>query len=194
MAKGQYLSSYQQKIVNRYYEHLDTLTIQKLSEAVSELYLATDARKAERLWASVATALEKTGANDPQVAKVLAEKNIPALAQLVSDIVSGRATPSTPPPPPVAPSPAPASPVAAAPAGADISADTLKAAFHAFKRRFKATKLDEESRLGYGPMSTGAGKGKISIRPPNDYPKPVWDELAKQGRIKYTGDGFYSLP
>ena len=40
MAKHQNLSAYQQKIVKRYYEHADSITIQKLQELVSELYLA----------------------------------------------------------------------------------------------------------------------------------------------------------
>ena len=39
MAGGQEYSRYQRKVINRYYEHLDTITAQKLGEIVSEIAL-----------------------------------------------------------------------------------------------------------------------------------------------------------
>ena len=43
-------------------------------------------------------------------------------------------------------------------------------ALKAFKKRLKLTKLDEESKLGRSPLSTG-GKSQITaIIPPNQYP------------------------
>lgn len=95
MAKGQYLSSYQKRIVNRYYANLDTLTIQKLQEAVSELYLLTpksgvpDAaagKKIARHWATVEAALKKAGADPAHIAKVLGERKVESLAALVNDL------------------------------------------------------------------------------------------------------------
>ncbi|HEY2883253.1 MAG TPA: hypothetical protein VGJ15_12485, partial [Pirellulales bacterium] len=75
------------------------------------------------------------------------------------------------------------------------SSDTLKLAFKAFKKRWKLTVLDHESRLGRGPMSSGGGASKIAgIVPPDQYPKAVWEALAAQGRIKYAGSGCYSMP
>ena len=53
MAKGEPLSNYQRKIVDRYYEHLDTITLTKLSEAVSELYLCESEKKSQTLWKTV---------------------------------------------------------------------------------------------------------------------------------------------
>ena len=50
MAKGQYLSNYQQGIVKRYYDNQDTLVVTKLAELSSELYLCDDAKKAATLW------------------------------------------------------------------------------------------------------------------------------------------------
>lgn len=90
MAKGQDLSRHQQKIVRRYYEHLDTLTLEKLAESVSELYLATDAKAAAKLWKRVETALAKTAANDARVRKVLEERDVKGLAQLVNDLAGGQ--------------------------------------------------------------------------------------------------------
>jgi hypothetical protein len=70
--------------------------------------------------------------------------------------------------------------------------EQLKAAFKAFKKRLKLTRLDDESRLGGGPL-TGRGSSIVAISPPGEYPKAVWDELVRQGKIKYMGNGTYGL-
>ena len=61
----------------------------------------------------------------------------------------------------------------------------------AFKKRLKLARLDAESGLGHGPMSGGRHSGIVSIVPPNQYPQAVWDELVRQGRLKYSGQGLY---
>ena len=86
MAKGQPLSRYQQGIVKRYYEHLDGIAITKLGEAVGELYLCSDAKKAERLWQGVERALDKTAASDARIQKILTTRNVKELAQLVGEL------------------------------------------------------------------------------------------------------------
>jgi hypothetical protein len=69
----------------------------------------------------------------------------------------------------------------------------LKSALTAFKKRYKLTKLDDESRLGGGRPTTGGKKSEISgIIPPREFPADVWAELAKQGKIKDVGGGFYA--
>lgn len=73
------------------------------------------------------------------------------------------------------------------------SPEELKAAFKAFKKRMKLTRLDAESRLGVGPMSTGSTWGVTAIVPPNQYPRSVWDELVRQGKLKNAGHGLYSM-
>ncbi len=72
-----------------------------------------------------------------------------------------------------------------------FSNEELKRALKAFNKRLKLTRLDDESRLGYGPMSTGGKSGIVAIVPPNRYPQEVWDELVRLGRLKYAGDGLY---
>ncbi len=69
----------------------------------------------------------------------------------------------------------------------------LKAALKAFKKRLKLTRLDAESNLGGGPLSSGRGSGIVAIVPPNQYPAAVWDELVKQGKLKKMGGGTYEL-
>jgi len=70
----------------------------------------------------------------------------------------------------------------------------LKSALKAFKKRIKITQLDKESRQIAGPLSKGRGSGIVGIVPPTQFPQEVWDELVKQGRLKYLGDGMYGLP
>jgi len=73
-----------------------------------------------------------------------------------------------------------------------ISPEILKSALKAFKKRLKLTALDEDSRLGRGPFS-GGSTGVFAIQPPNQFPREVWEELCKQGRLRYSGHGMYEL-
>ena len=73
------------------------------------------------------------------------------------------------------------------------SKEELKRAMKAFKKRLKLTRLDDESRLGYGAMTGGGHSGVVAITPPNQYPKSVWEALADQGRLKRAGHGMYEF-
>ncbi|MGE0606862.1 MAG: hypothetical protein AB7O62_07030 [Pirellulales bacterium] len=73
------------------------------------------------------------------------------------------------------------------------SPQELKLALKAFKKRLKLTRLDAESNIGVGPMSGGANSGIVAIMPPNQYPRAVWEELVKQGKLKHASEGMYSL-
>jgi hypothetical protein len=79
------------------------------------------------------------------------------------------------------------------PAPGTPSKEQLKAAFKAFKRRLKLTRLDEESSIAGGPLSGGRGSAIVAITPPNEYPQAVWDELVRQGRLCKAGHGTYEL-
>lgn len=69
----------------------------------------------------------------------------------------------------------------------------LKSAMKAFKKRLKATRLDDESRLGHGAMTSGGKSGIVAIVPPIQFPQAVWDELARQGKLRRAGQGLYEL-
>jgi hypothetical protein len=73
------------------------------------------------------------------------------------------------------------------------SPETLKAAYKAFKKRLKLTRLDDASRLGHGPMSSGQGSSIAGITPPDQYPRAVWEKLVEQGKLRDAGHGMYSL-
>ena len=83
-------------------------------------------------------------------------------------------------------------PVAAAEAAA-ARKELLRLAMKAFRKRLKLTILDDESRLGRGPMSGGSKSSVIAITPPNQFPRDVWEELAQQGKLKRAGKGVYEL-
>ncbi len=76
---------------------------------------------------------------------------------------------------------------------AEITPEVLKAAMKAFKRRLKLTQLDDSSRIGRNPMSSGQGSSIAGITAPNQYPRAVWEELVKQGKLKDAGHGTYSI-
>ena len=205
MAKGQHLSRHQQNIVQNYYEHLDTLMLQKLGEIVSDLYISADDPVATaRLWARARRALEKLKAEPGRVSSILTKRSIEDLALFLGDLNLAAKTPPPPPPPPpeappkAAPAPPPDTGAQATPAqpGDDAGPpdrQMLKRAMKAFRKRLKLTRLDEESSLGYGPMTGGKKSTVVAIQPPNQYPPAVWAELAKQGRLKDAGQGFYEL-
>jgi hypothetical protein len=74
------------------------------------------------------------------------------------------------------------------------SPQELKAALKAFKKRLKLTCLDDQSRIGVGPMSSGRASGIVAITPPDQYPTAIWEELVQQGRLRRAGSGMYELP
>lgn len=73
------------------------------------------------------------------------------------------------------------------------SPQDLKAALKAFRKRLNLMRLDEESTFGGGPMSGGRSSGILAITPPDQYPDAVWEELARQGKLRYVGQGLYEL-
>jgi hypothetical protein len=74
------------------------------------------------------------------------------------------------------------------------SEEELKRAFTAFKKRLKLTKLDMESRLGgHRPTTSGKQADVQGIIPPREFGPSVWAELARQGKLRDMGGGFYAL-
>jgi hypothetical protein len=72
-----------------------------------------------------------------------------------------------------------------------LTSDTLKRAMKAFRRRLKLTRADDESRLGRNPLTKGSRSTIVGIKPPEQYPAEVWDELVARGRLRKLGPGQY---
>src|SRR5215471_93278 len=100
----------------------------------------------------------------------------------------------TEPEQPAAASRTPSNEAGATPGDETLSKEQLKSAYNAFKKRWKQTRLDQESRVGRGPMSSGQKSTIVGIQPPNQFPAAVWELLVEQGKLKYAGSGQYSLP
>lgn len=232
MASGQDYSKHQHGIINRYYEHIDTIALQKLSEIVSDLYLA-EGGSATKLWNSARQALAKLApADDPRVKNVLSVRSPAGLAKLVTEltasaksaanaprkaaddldgeiegspVIGERAERLAPPTPPTLPTPAATTSdttssatdasATPTPAVAAPTPEQLKNAMKAFRKRLKLTILDDESKLGRvgNPMSGGKKSQVLAIMPPREYPKHIWDELVKQGKLRASGGSFYEL-
>ncbi len=205
MAGKQVHSKYQQGIIRRAHDHKDTIALQRLSEVVSDLYVAEGGKGVKKLWDSARTALVKLAPDDPRVAKVLASRDVSELAKLVSSLSAaarastqdaeegedgpivqpGSLRPNSPPrpdrtyiPPPEDTSPA--------------TAEECKKAMKAFRKRLKLKRLDDESKLGRSPLSGGKASQTIAIMAPREYRQAVWDELVKQGKLRKSGS-FYEL-
>ncbi len=72
--------------------------------------------------------------------------------------------------------------------------NVLKRALKAFRKRLKLARLDSESSVGGGPMSSGRQSSIVGVRPPDQFPQEVWDALARQKRLIAASDGTYELP
>ena len=77
-------SSYRDKIIRNYYENRDDLMIQSLSEVVSELYLASNDRARAQLWRRAETAMRNLKVAEPEIARIIQNHDLGALAKLVS--------------------------------------------------------------------------------------------------------------
>jgi hypothetical protein len=84
MAQRDY-SEYQEKIISKYYSHLDTLMLQKLQALVSELYLADSDAKKDRLWKRVHQAMENLKIPSPIMEHIMSTRDVEVLAKNLQD-------------------------------------------------------------------------------------------------------------
>ncbi len=73
------------------------------------------------------------------------------------------------------------------------SEEELKGALKAFRKKLRHLIAEEEARGG-GKFGFGGRKSSIhGITPPYEFPREIWDELARQGKLKKEPQGLYSL-
>ena len=75
----------------------------------------------------------------------------------------------------------------------EFTKEELKLAMKAFRKRLRLTRLDEESKLGHGAMTSGGKSGICAVRPPNQFPDAIWAALVTGGKLKYVGHGLYEI-
>lgn len=72
-----------------------------------------------------------------------------------------------------------------------VSPAEMERALSAFRKRLKLMRLADESKLG-GRYTSGGRASKIdAIEPPIEFPMSVWKALARAGKLKDTGGGFF---
>lgn len=131
--------------------------------------LAADAANANA-WSEAGSALASTRAQEPELARVIDARDAAALRALVDEWSTGKRL----------------LPVQ--------DREVLSRAMKAYRKSLKVTRLDAESSIAGGPMSAGRHSNILGIRPPDRYPRAVWDELARQGRLIAGRHGLFELP
>lgn len=78
-------TAHQKKIINNFYRNRDTLSLQKLQEFVSDLYLAESEKKKEQIWKRVEKALAPFDISDELREHVLTSRDPEVLAANVKN-------------------------------------------------------------------------------------------------------------
>ena len=84
MAKQEY-SQYQKGVISGYYGNLDAIMLQKLSELVSELYVAETQTKQDRLWQRVHKALIQMKIPPAIIDHIMQQRDVQILAKNLQD-------------------------------------------------------------------------------------------------------------
>lgn len=75
-------SKHQQGIIKRYYRNLDKIQAQRLSELVTEIYLA-EGKKLEKLWISAMECMKKLEFPQAQIDSILSKRDPALLASVL---------------------------------------------------------------------------------------------------------------
>lgn len=81
---------HQKKIVDRYYDNRDNIMVTKLSELVSELYLAETDKKRDQLWKRAELAMRNLKWKEPIIAHQMAQRRPDLLANQIKEWMSAQ--------------------------------------------------------------------------------------------------------
>ena len=152
----------------------DPTIVTKLSELLIAIGQYPDPRRASSEWKQVYKLLQKTSVPPGRITSMVGMRNVERLDEVIEQL----AAPGAEAPEPAADAP---------------DSETCKKALKAFRKREAVTRLDDESKLGRSPLSKGSGSSSLAISPPIEWPDEVWRELARQGKLRDVGGGFYEL-
>ena len=79
-------SKYQEGIIKNFYKNRGAIGLQRLSELVSELYLA-EGKKREKVWSQIESALEKLEVSAKRIEHLRSQDNPALLAKLVEEFM-----------------------------------------------------------------------------------------------------------
>jgi len=82
---GNERSEYQEALISRYYDNLDTIMLQKLSELVTELYLADTPGKKNKLWQRAHKAMLNLKVPAAIINHIMEKRDVEILAKHLQD-------------------------------------------------------------------------------------------------------------
>lgn len=125
-------------------------------------------------WALVSRLLSRLSNDGARIEQVIRSRDIDGLDGML-DTIEGKVAAAAGPLP-------------------EFPASDLDAAMRAFHKRIKVSRLADESRLG-GRYTSGGRESNIdAIKPPDGFPDAIWQVLARSGKLKDMGGGFFSEP
>jgi len=80
-------SKHQQRIIKNYYDNKGAISLQRLSELVTDLYLAEGKARATK-WKQAISALEKLGVSADHIKRLHEQDNPALLAKLVEELLA----------------------------------------------------------------------------------------------------------
>ena len=82
-------SNYQKKVIGRYYDNREQADNQRLSELVTNLYLA-EGKKRAKFWETAEEIMRRLKVPESRIAHVLSTDDPAILAEVVNDLQAGR--------------------------------------------------------------------------------------------------------
>ena len=89
MATREY-SGYQKSVINNYYRNLDSISLQRLGELVSELYLADSEAKQKRLWERTEKAMVNLKIPPAIIEHIMSKRDVQVLAKNLQEWQGGK--------------------------------------------------------------------------------------------------------
>ena len=82
---GKEYSTYQRDVISRYYDNLDAITLTRLQELVSQLYLANSKARQARLWDRTHKAMLMLKIKPAIIEHIMNKKDVVILARNLED-------------------------------------------------------------------------------------------------------------
>ena len=89
---GKEYSTYQRDVISRYYDNLDAITLTRLQELVSQLYLADSKAKQTQLWERAHKAMLKLKVKPAIIEHIMSKKDVVILAKNLEDWLAASKT------------------------------------------------------------------------------------------------------
>ena len=80
-------TKFQQKVIKNYYDNVDAISLQKLGESVTELYLS-EGKKRQQQWKRIVAALEKLKVPKSRIDHLVKQDDPALVAKLLEELLA----------------------------------------------------------------------------------------------------------